>query len=101
MGADRYGNALTAVDVKKAEFYGDSYITNNIIAVLKAEINEKQYRYYITDVLKAISNGASVDTRYYDLVESNETSAQESQEELSPEEVKSQIIEEFKRLGGG
>lgn len=103
MGADRYGRALTAVDLSKAEFYGDKYISDSIVTSILAETREKQYQYYVTDALKAIventakGGGITLNMRYCDWIEQP---SEEEQPKHTPEEVKATVIDEFKRLRG-
>lgn len=103
MGADRFGQALTAVDLRKAEFYGIEYIYDSVIAWLGAEMRRKQYEYYLTDALKAIAEntsrggGVTLRERFADMVEDHN---EEPEPEQHPEEIKAKIINEFKRLRG-
>ena len=68
----------------------------HIINYVKGKIEEKQeekiYRVYVTDMLKVIT-GASV--RYYDLISEDEKKVHKTSEQ-----IKSEIFDVFKKLGG-
>lgn len=68
----------------------------HIINYVKGKIEEKQeekiYRVYVTDMLKALT-GASV--RYYDLISNEDKKVQKTSEQ-----IKSEIFDVFKKLGG-
>lgn len=55
MGASRYGEILTSLDIGKYEIFGTSYIINTI----NRELKEDAYRNYISDALRMIAENTS------------------------------------------
>lgn len=55
MGASRYGEILTSLDIQKYEIFGSDYIIN----VIKQTIRDDAYRYYITDALSMIAENTA------------------------------------------
>jgi hypothetical protein len=70
-----------------------------IVQLVKAKLEESKqeliYRVYVTDCLKAISNSMSVKTRFYDLISENNNIPKKSSEQ-----IKSEIFDVIKKIGG-
>lgn len=83
------------------ELFGKGYVIDHCIAILKKEQEEKLFRIYLTDGIKAITetltalnrgNGATLNKRFYELLEPHK------EETRTSEEIKSTIL---KKLRGG
>ena len=77
MGADKYLKYIQTIRLDLLELFGNGYVIDHCIALLKKEREERIYRVYITDGLKAISetlqsirgSGSALSVRWLDLVE--------------------------------
>lgn len=68
-----------------------------VIARLHRKKDEETYRIYITDALYAAVNGGQHMTkRYYDILHP----APEVEDQRSPEEVKTKIVDGLRRMAG-
>lgn len=68
-----------------------------VIARLHRKKDEETYRIYITDALYAAVNGGHHMTkRYYDILHP----APEVEDQRSPEEVKTKIVDGLRRMAG-
>lgn len=55
MGAVRFGELITSLDLAKYEIFGHEYLQDTIRSTLR----DNAYRYYLTDVLNAIAQNTS------------------------------------------
>lgn len=84
MGADKYLNYIQTIRLDLLELFGSGYVIDHCISAfaneqekIKRWEEEKQYRYYLTDCLKLITEntakfagGSYISNRYEDIIDS-------------------------------
>ena len=87
---------------------GREYVIDHCVSRLNLEAEEKLYRMYITDALKAISentsafmkNGKSISVRYTDLLNRMKTKESDEDSEEKADEIISRIKKKLGSIGG-
>lgn len=101
MGAVRYGELITSIDLARLDLFGIDYIGQYIGQEIRREHDINRYCYYLTDCLKAIAentarfNGGTVlKYSYREIVET----AHNAEPQKTAEEVIDQIKNKLKKL---
>ena len=101
MGAEEYGEAITTIDIALLNLLGRAYVIDHCVKHTKDKYDKRNYRVYVTEVLRAIYVSVTGDTevgRYADTLKSDSTSS-DKEEEKSAEEIKASICAKLDKAG--
>lgn len=98
MGADAYTGLISTIRLDLLELLGRRYVVEHCVSAFNRIQEEKAYRIYVTDCLRAL--GYKMGTiekapRYADAI-MNKTQGPEK----TSEEIKQNIFEKLRRMGG-
>ena len=74
------------------EVFGRGYVVEHCISAFKNQEEEQIYKIYVTDTLKAISEGKHLTDRYYDYIKPKKW------ETRSADEIKVSILNKLKEM---
>ena len=68
MGADQYFECVKSVRLDLLEIFGREYVVEHCISAFKILQEEKVFKIYVTDSLKAMGEGKRLADRYADII---------------------------------
>lgn len=89
MGADEYFEGLKTINLDLLEIMGRRYVIEHCISAFRAKQEEKMFRVYVTDALRALCR--SEGTRYWDMIKPNTGNKQD-------EEIVNEIKDKIRSL---
>lgn len=114
MGSEEYFECLKGIDEFLLSNIGRGYVIDYCVSTLKKKNEEKLYRVYVTDALKAIvantahyvgpeglvEAGITMKMRYAELIQEQKVSPKKKKETRTADDVIATIKRKLKRLGG-
>ena len=92
MGADQYFECVKSVRLDLLEIFGREYVVEHCISAFKILQEEKVFKIYVTDALKAMGEGKRLADRYADII------IPKKEDTRDPEEIKASIMDKLHRI---